>query len=80
MTLGRWGEVGVLSLARMSMGAQLQVVGALGPLLIGTLVADWAALGTLIGTYSLAGVLRRAAAGCCWRGSGTVSCCLAVSA
>ncbi len=61
------------------MGAQLQVVGALGPLLIGTLVADWAALGTLIGTYSLAGVSSRCG-GCCWRGSGTVSCCLAVTA
>lgn len=63
MMLGRWGEVGVLALARVSMGAQLQVVGALGPLLIGTLVADWAALGTLIGTYSLAGVFVALPAG-----------------
>nr|WP_314073445.1 MFS transporter [uncultured Roseococcus sp.] len=63
MFLGRWGEVGVLGLARVSMGAQLQVVGALGPLLIGALVADWAALGTLIGTYSLAGVFVALPAG-----------------
>ena len=63
MILGRWGEVGVLALARVSMGAQLQVVGALGPLLIGSLVADWAALGTLIGTYSLAGVFVALPAG-----------------
>ena len=63
MILGRWGEVGVLALARVSMGAQLQVVGALGPLLIGGLVADWAALGTLIGTYSLAGVFVALPAG-----------------
>lgn len=38
------------------MGAQFQVVGALGPLLIGALAADWTELGTLIGAYSLAGV------------------------
>ena len=63
MSLGRWGDVGVLALARVSMGAQLQVVGALGPLLIGGLVADWAALGTLIGTYSLAGVFVALPAG-----------------
>ncbi|WP_160119764.1 MFS transporter [Rhodovarius lipocyclicus] len=63
MILGRWGEVGVLALARISMGAQLQVVGALGPLLIGSLVADWAALGTLIGAYSLAGVFVALPAG-----------------
>ncbi|NMJ43301.1 MFS transporter [Roseomonas sp. JC162] len=63
MSLGRWGDVGVLALARVSMGAQLQVVGALGPLLIGSLVADWAALGTLIGTYSLAGVFVALPAG-----------------
>lgn len=63
MALGRWGEVGVLAVARMSMGAQLQVVGALGPLLIGTLAADWAALGSLIGAYSLAGIFVALPAG-----------------
>lgn len=63
MALGRWGEVGVLAVARMSMGAQLQVAGALGPLLIGTLAADWAALGSLIGAYSLAGIFVALPAG-----------------
>jgi predicted MFS family arabinose efflux permease len=63
MGMGRWGEVGVLAVARMSMGAQLQVVGALGPLLIGTLAADWAALGSLIGAYSLAGIVMALPAG-----------------
>ena len=63
MSLGRWGEVGVLAIARVSMGAQLQVVGALGPLLIGYLAADWAALGTLIGAYSLAGIFVALPAG-----------------
>ena len=45
------------------MGAQFQVVGALGPLLIGTLAADWTELGTLIGAYSLAGILVALPAG-----------------
>lgn len=63
MMLGRWGEVGVLAIARMSMGAQLQVVGALGPLLIGGLAADWAGVGSLIGAYSLAGIFVALPAG-----------------
>lgn len=37
------------------MGARLQVVGALGPLPIGTLAAGWTAVGTRIGGDSLAG-------------------------
>jgi predicted MFS family arabinose efflux permease len=45
------------------MGAQFQVVGALGPLLIGSLAADWAELGSLIGAYSLAGVFVALPAG-----------------
>lgn len=52
----RWAELGILAASRAAMGAQFQVVGALGPLLIGTLAADWTELGTLIGAYSLAGV------------------------
>lgn len=32
MIPGRWGEVGVLALGRISMGAPLQVVDALGSL------------------------------------------------
>ena len=63
MALGRWGEVGVLGVARVSMGMQLQVIGALGPLLLGTLVADWARLGALIGAYSFAGVFVALPAG-----------------
>lgn len=38
----------------MSMGKQLQAIYALGPLLVGTLVVDWASLGTLMGAYWLA--------------------------
>ncbi|NMJ43324.1 MFS transporter [Roseomonas sp. JC162] len=52
----RWAELGILAASRAAMGAQFQVVGALGPLLIGTLAADWTELGTLIGAYSLAGI------------------------
>ncbi len=68
MSARNWGEVGVLAMARMSMGAQLQVIGALGPLLVGTLVADWASLGTLMGAYSLAGIVVALPAGSCSRG------------
>jgi predicted MFS family arabinose efflux permease len=52
----RWLELLLIGAARVAMGVQFQAVGALGPLLVGTLVADWTALGTLIGIYSLAGV------------------------
>lgn len=63
MSARNWGEVGVLAMARMSMGAQLQAIGALGPLLVGTLVVDWASLGTLMGAYSLAGIVVALPAG-----------------
>ena len=54
--LNRWVELLLLGAARVTMGLQFQAVGALGPLLVGPLVADYASLGTLIGAYSLAGV------------------------
>ena len=47
-------DVGVRAMAHMSIGKQLQAICALGPLLVGTLVVDWASLGTLMGAYSLA--------------------------
>lgn len=59
----RWAELAILAAARVAMGAQFQVVGALGPLLIGALAADWAQLGTLIGAYSASGVLVALPAG-----------------
>ncbi|MFC7472963.1 MFS transporter [Dankookia sp. GCM10030260] len=52
----RWLELLLIGVARIAMGVQFQAVGALGPLLVGNLVPDWTALGTLIGAYSLAGV------------------------
>ncbi|HWT08564.1 MAG TPA: MFS transporter [Roseomonas sp.] len=59
----RWAELGILAGSRAAMGAQFQVVGALGPLLIGALAADWAQLGTLIGAYSASGILVALPAG-----------------
>ena len=59
----RWTELAILAASRAAMGAQFQVVGALGPLLIGSLAADWAQLGTLIGAYSASGVLIALPAG-----------------
>lgn len=59
----RWAELAILAASRAAMGAQFQVVGALGPLLIGALAADWAQLGTLIGAYSASGILVALPAG-----------------
>ncbi|WP_149539779.1 MFS transporter [Siccirubricoccus phaeus] len=59
----RWLELSLLSLARTGMGVQFQSVGALGPLLLGVLAADYAELGSLIGAYSLVGVLVALPAG-----------------
>lgn len=59
----RWAELAILATSRAAMGAQFQVVGALGPLLIGALAADWAQLGTLIGAYSASGILVALPAG-----------------
>jgi MFS family permease len=61
--LNRWAELLLLGVARISMGVQFQTVGALGPLLVGPLVSDYAGLGSLIGAYSLAGVVLALPAG-----------------
>ncbi len=53
--MGKWSGLGLLIAVRTIMGVQFQSVGALGPLLVGTLVADFAALGSLIGAYQLPG-------------------------
>lgn len=63
MPLNRWAELLLLGLARTSMGVQFQSVGALGPLLVGSLVPDYTMLGSLIGAYSLAGVALALPAG-----------------
>ncbi len=45
----------LLVATRLMFGAQAQSVGALGPLLVGPLVADFVALGSLVGAYLLPG-------------------------
>lgn len=61
--LNRWTELALLGIGRVSMGVQFQAVGALGPFLVGSLVPDYTALGSLIGAYSLAGVFLALPAG-----------------
>ncbi len=55
--IGRWGALLVMATGRVAMGVQFQSIGALGPFLIGTIAADYAALGTLIGAYLLPGMV-----------------------
>lgn len=61
--INRWAELALLGIGRVSMGVQFQAVGALGPFLLGSLVPDYTALGSLIGAYSLAGVVLALPAG-----------------
>jgi MFS family permease len=51
-----WLTLALLVLARAMFGVQMQSAGALGPLLIGQVAADLAALGALVGAYSLPGM------------------------
>ncbi|WP_431284706.1 MFS transporter [Humitalea sp. 24SJ18S-53] len=50
-----WLVLALLVGARALFAMQFQSVGALGPVLVGGLVADFAALGALIGAYQVAG-------------------------
>ena len=52
----RWLMLAVLFLARATMALQFQTVASTGPFLRDALSIDFAALGTLIGLYMLAGV------------------------
>lgn len=54
---GRWSDLLVMATGRVAMGVQFQSIGALGPVLVGTIAPDYAALGTLIGAYLLPGIL-----------------------
>lgn len=53
----RWLILAVLFLARTSMGFQFQSVASVSPFLIDELAIDYAMLGTLIGLYSLPGIV-----------------------
>lgn len=52
---GRWAVLAMLVGVRVSMGVQFQSVGAVGAMLVGPVVADFAALGVLIGLSQLPG-------------------------
>ena len=54
--IGRWGALLVMAAGRVAIGVQFQSIGALGPFLVGTIAADYATLGTLIGAYLLPGI------------------------
>ncbi len=57
MTHNRWLILAVLFLARTSMGFQFQSIASVSPLLIDELAIDYTMLGTLIGLYSLPGIV-----------------------
>ncbi|WP_216348753.1 hypothetical protein, partial [Roseomonas sp. TAS13] len=51
----RWTVLAMLVAVRVSMGVQFQSVGSVGAMLVGPVVADFAALGVLIGLSQLPG-------------------------
>jgi MFS family permease len=53
----RWGVLGLVVLARTTVGFQFQSVAAVGPFLVADLGLSYAELGTLIGLYLLPGVV-----------------------
>lgn len=52
----RWTVLGVIFIARTSMGYQFQSIGSVGPVLVEYLLIDFAMLGTLIGLYKFPGM------------------------
>jgi MFS family permease len=59
----RWKALAVLTLARISLGFQVQSVGSVSPVLLPDLGLDYVALGTLIGLYFLPGIALTIPAG-----------------
>lgn len=57
MSDNRWFMLGVIFLTRIGMGYQFQSIGSVGPLLVDSLMIDFAALGVLIGLYKLPGMV-----------------------
>jgi MFS family permease len=53
----RWVMLGVVFMARLSLGFQFQSIASVGPLLVSDLHLTYAQLGWLIGLFSLPGVL-----------------------
>src|SRR5208282_861920 len=52
-----WVLVAVLTVARAAYGLQLQSVGAVGPAIVDGLGIAYASLGTLVGAYTLLGIV-----------------------
>ena len=59
----RWKALAVLTLARTSLGFQVQSVGSVSPVLLPDLGLDYVALGALIGLYFLPGLVLTIPAG-----------------
>lgn len=53
----RWIMLAAVFVTRTGMAYQFQSIGSVGPMLVTSLMIDFAALGTLIGLYKLPGVL-----------------------
>lgn len=60
---GPWTLLAVLTIARMAFGAQFQSVGAVGPAMVKDLGLAYASLGTLVGAYSVLGLVVALPAG-----------------
>lgn len=59
----RWKALAVLTVARVSLGFQVQSVGSVSPVLLADLGLDFTDLGTLIGLYFLPGIALTIPAG-----------------
>jgi predicted MFS family arabinose efflux permease len=60
---GSLSLLAVLTFARIAYGVQFQSVGAVGPAMIADLGLDYASLGTLVGAYSMLGLVLSLPAG-----------------
>ena len=63
MMTNRWVVLGALFVARSALGFHFQSVASVAPLLVEDLGIDFTAIGTLIGLFSLLGVLTALPAG-----------------
>jgi predicted MFS family arabinose efflux permease len=60
---GPWTLLAVLVIARIAFGVQFQSVGAVGPAMVSDLGLAYASLGTLVGAYSMLGLVLALPAG-----------------
>src|SRR5260221_1743661 len=60
---GPWTLLAVLGIARIAFGVQFQSVGAVGPAMVKDLGLAYASLGTLVGAYSMLGLVLSLPAG-----------------